>query len=49
MIVECKDAQSLVETAQQPLDGKAIAVWLLTRLIGRLEPDEHFTLTLKLA
>jgi hypothetical protein len=49
MIVECKDDQSAVETAQQLLDGKAIEVWLLTRLIARLEPDEHFTSTPKLA
>jgi hypothetical protein len=38
MIVECKDHQTALETAQQLLDGKAIEVWLLTRKIARLEP-----------
>ncbi len=38
MIVECKDDQEALETAQQLLDGKAIEVWLLTRMIARLEP-----------
>jgi hypothetical protein len=38
---DCADDEAVIHEAKQLLDGHAIEVWDLARLIVRLEPGDH--------